>query len=517
MAKKDEEKRNQDAKAKEEVKDEKTVNDRDNVAEDSATKHDHDAEDSATKSAGKADEKDDQQDYEVADKKEDKEAIEAEDKSEATDDEKKSDDSDDNGADVEAEGKADDASEEKSDESSSDKDADAREDTDVIEADDKSDDKNAKSANEAMTEEPKSADDKAESDATVHVSEVKSDEDGSVVVKTQVEEPEVKPDVEINKDAGFSKKAKQALWATGIVAILVGGGIGFAMGHHASGNQTMLTTAYGKVTNVQIFNRLKYSAPAQNVAQSLVMERVLEHDFPKAATKDKVDQEFKKIKKNKMMYMQYVQNYGGDNEIKSGIKDTLLLGAAMKANVSVSNAELRDAYQDYRPNMTLAFVEIQGKSRAQDVQSQLSGVHSYSAFKNTASDLAKGDSKNISAGLLPDFSSLANDQEVPTNVKKQAMKMKKGDISGLIKTGKDRYAVLYMKSVAHKGSFNSVKDELKDTLLKQKMNNDKLRAKVLAKYAKKAHVKADDDAFKPMAKMLTKSGPMAAGQGQGLN
>ena len=512
MAEKDEEKRNQDAKAKEEVKDEKTVNDRDNVVEDSATKHDHDAEDSATKSAGKADEKDDQQDYEVADKKEDKEAIEAEDKSEATDDEKKSDDSDDNGADVEAEERVDDASEEKSD-----KDADAKEDTDVTEADDKADDKNAKSDDEAMAEESKSADDEAESDATVQVSEVKSDEDGSVMVKTKVKEPEAKPDVEINKEAGFSKKAKQALLATGIVAILVGGGIGFAMGHHAGGNQTMLTTAYGKVTNIQIFNRLKYSAPAQNVAQSLVMERVLEHDFPKAATQDKVDQEFKKIKKNKMMYMQYVQNYGGDNEIKSGIKDTLLLGAAMKANVSVSNAELRDAYQDYRPNMTLAFVEIQGKSRAQDIQGQLSGVHSYSAFKNTASDLAKGDSKNISAGLLPDFSSLANDQEVPTNVKKQAMKMKKGDISGLIKTGKDRYAVLYMKSVAHKGSFNSVKGELKDTLLKQKMNNDKLRAKVLAKYAKKAHVKADDDAFKPMAKMLTKSGPMAAGQGQGLN
>ena len=505
MAEKDEEKRNQDAKTKEEVKDEKAVNDRDNVAEDSAVKHDHDAEDSATKSAGKADEKDDQQDHEVADKKEDKEAIEDEGKSEATDDEKKSDDSDDNEADVEAEEKADDASEEKSDESSSDKDVDAKEDTDVTEADDKADDKNAKPADEA------------ESDATVRVSEVKSDEDGSVVVKTQVKEPKVKPDVEINKDAGFSKKAKQALWATGIVAVLVGGGIGFAMGHHASGSQTMLTTAYGKVTNIQIFNRLKYSAPAQNVAQSLVMERVLEHDFPKAATQDKVDQEFKKIKKNKMMYMQYVQNYGGDNEIKSGIKDTLLLGAAMKANVTVSNAELRDAYQDYRPNMTLAFVEVQGKSRAQDIQSQLSGVHSYSAFKNTASDLAKGDSKNISAGLLPDFSSLANDQEVPTNVKKQAMKMKKGDISGLIKTGKDRYAVLYMKSVAHKGSFNSVKGELKDTLLKQKMNNDKLRAKVLAKYAKKAHVKADDDAFKPMAKMLTKSGPMAAGQGQGLN
>ena len=517
MAEKDEEKRNQDAKANEEVKDEKTVNDRDDVAEDSVVKHDHDAEDSATKSAGKADEKDDQQDHEVVDKKEDKEVVEDEGKSEATDDEKNSDDSDDNEADVEAEGNADDASEEKSDESSSDKDADAKEDTDVTEADDKADDKNAKPADEARAEESKSADDEAESDATVQVSEVKSDEDGSVVVKTQVKEPKVKPDIEINKEAGFSKKAKQALWATGIVAVLVGGGIGFAMGHHASGSQTMLTTAYGKVTNIQIFNRLKYSAPAQNVAQSLVMERVLEHDFPKAATQDKVDQEFKKIKKNKMMYMQYVQNYGGDNEIKSGIKDTLLLGAAMKANVKVSNAELRDAYQDYRPNMTLAFVEVQGKSRAQDIQSQLSGVHSYSAFKNTASDLAKGDSKNISAGLLPDFSSLANDQEVPTNVKKQAMKMKKGDISGLIKTGKDRYAVLYMKSVAHKGSFNSVKGELKDTLLKQKMNNDKLRAKVLAKYAKKAHVKADDDAFKPMAKMLTKSGPMAAGQGQGLN
>lgn len=297
----------------------------------------------------------------------------------------------------------------------------------------------------------------------------------------------------------LTKQAKQVVVGTGVIALLIGGGIGAGIMNCVNPNKTMLTTNYGTIRESQIFDRIKSTQTTQTAAQSIIMEQVLEHYFPKAATDSKVNAQLKKVKANKLAYMEAVQQYGSDDALKANIKDSMLMAAAMKKEIQISPAQIKATYKTYRPGMTLAYVETSSKSQAEQFQQTLSQSQNYSDFKQQAKELSEAD-KKVSAGLLPEFNSLTSSQEMPASVKKTAMKMHKNETSDVIKSGNGKYAILFMKSDVKKGSYAQEKDKIKTALQNEAMSDQDTRAKVLAKYGKKAHVKAHDDAFKYLAK-----------------
>ena len=301
----------------------------------------------------------------------------------------------------------------------------------------------------------------------------------------------------------LNKHAVAGLIVGGVSGLVLGGLLTFGIMDHTGLNSTALKTNYGRVTNAQIYQRVKGNSSTQSAAQTLALEKVLEHDFGDAASSAKVNAQFKKLKANQLAYAQTLQQLGSENAIKANIKDGLLMQAAVKANVHISNSMLRKEYKDYRPSMQLAYVEVKSKAKAQELQTQLSASGSFKEFKKTAQAATKADPSNVTAGLLPSFDSLADSSTVPTNIKDEAMKMKAGETSGVIKTGKGLYSVLYMKSVANKGSFDQEKGKLKNLLVEQKISDSNYSGKILAKYAKKAHVKATDSVYKDAMKSLT--------------
>lgn len=301
----------------------------------------------------------------------------------------------------------------------------------------------------------------------------------------------------------LNKHAIAGLIVGGVSGLVLGGLLTFGIMDHTELNSTALKTNYGRVTNAQIYQRVKGNSSAQSAAQTLALEKVLEHDFGDAASSEKVNAQFKKLKANQLAYAQTLQQLGSDDAIKANIKDGLLMQAAVKANVHISDKMLRKEYKNYRPTMQLAYVEVKSKAKAQELQAQLSSSGSFKEFKKTAQTAAKADPSNVTAGLLPAFDSLADSSTVPTNVKNQAMKMKTGETSDVIKTGKGLYSVLYMKSIANKGSFSQEKGKLKNLLVEQKISDSNYSGKILAKYAKKAHVKAADSVYKDSMKSLT--------------
>lgn len=301
----------------------------------------------------------------------------------------------------------------------------------------------------------------------------------------------------------LNKHAIAGLIVGGVSGLVLGGLLTFGIMDHTGLNSTALKTNYGRVTNAQIYQRVKGNSSTQSAAQTLALEKVLEHDFGNAASSTKVNAQFKKLKANQLAYAQTLQQLGSEDAIKANIKDGLLMQAAVKENVHISNSMLRKEYKDYRPSMQLAYVEVKSKTKAQELQTQLSASGSFKEFKKIAQAATKADPSNVTAGLLPSFDSLADNATVPTNIKDQAMKMKAGETSGVIKTGKGLYSVLYMKSVANKGSFNQEKGKLKDLLVEQKISDSNYSGKILAKYAKKAHVKATDSVYKDAMKSLT--------------
>ena len=386
----------------------------------------------------------------------------------------------------------------------------------VDEAKNSADDDDQKSANNAAEEESASdpgpsADQEAKPSKAVK-------EIGKKVVAagaTKAAEKQADSNVKADGQPGAEKPAKATTWrnrliGTAAVSVLVGLGVGFGLAHIGQPSGTAVRTAYGNISSASVYNRVKDSQDTIMNVQSMIMEKSLEHDFPKAATDKKVNARFNKIKRNKMIYYQELQQLGTDTAIKNNIRDSLLLEAAVAKNSQVTDAQVRAAYRDYRPGMTLAYVQVDSASRAKDVQQQLAKASNYKDFADQVTSLHNQDSKHVSAGhLLPQFSSLSDSQDVPPVIKKAAMKLHKGEVSPVVKVDKKTYVILYMKSDVKKSTYANDKRDIKKTLQRQEQTNSANRQKVMLKYAKQAHPKAVDTSYKNLVKDMNQAAKQA--------
>lgn len=289
----------------------------------------------------------------------------------------------------------------------------------------------------------------------------------------------------------INNKKIMSLGAIALVAISLAG---------CAGNSTIATTDYGSVKSEQVYKRMKDAGQTQSAARAVLLEQILEHNFPNAATDKKVNNRLKQLKSNPVQYKAIVQSVGSEAAVKTNVKDSLLMNAALEKNVSISNAELKKAYKNYQPTMHIAFIQGKGEDSLANISSQLQGKTSDSDFKS----IAKGAGKDYQAGELPAFDSLAGSDQVPTKIKNAAMKLQKGETSAPIKVGNgNNYALIYMKNRESKPSYAKAKPTLKKELADKQMNNDKFVKKVLKKYVKKAHVKVKDDDYKSLTQNLT--------------
>ena len=423
---------------------------------------------------------------------------EADDKAESKDDEKSEDEADnkaESNDDVKSEDEVDNKAESNDDVKSEDEADNKAESKDDVKSEDETDNK-AGSNDDVKSEDE--ADDKAESKDDVKPK-------GEVVDKSvSNDDKSAKPVAESSVSPQFDKtKFKNRMLATTVLSVFVSLGVGFALGHCIHPGGVAVNTAYGNITSSQIYNRVKQNQDTQMTAQSLIMEKALEHDFPKAATDQKVNARFKKIKANKFTYYQELQQLGNDTAIKDNIKDSLLLEAAVAKNSKVTEAQVKEAYKTYRPGMTMAFVQVDSASKARDVHDQLAQAKNYKDFADEVTTLHNQDSKHVSAGhLLPQISSLSDSQDVPAKIKNAAMKLNKGDVSPVIKINNKTYVILYMKSITEKSSYANDKGEIKQTLKRQEQTNSANRQRVMLKYAKKAHPKAVDSSYKDLVKQM---------------
>lgn len=480
-------------------------------ADNEAPANDTDVADEATAESESETADDDDQESADDDKADDE--VKAESEDEDTDAVQESADAEVDGEEnAEAENEAADDEQEATDDNKADDEAKAETESEVADKDQKSVEEEtdeavkAEAENKDTDDDQESADDD-KADAVVEAKQSKTvkeaDKPAATANATKV--------VDKSAASAFKKLAGTATWRTRLigaaaVGVLVGLGVGFGLAHLGQPSGTAVRTAYGNISSASVYNRIKHSQDAVMNVQSMIMEKALEHDFPKAATDKKVNAQFNKLKRNKMSYYQELQQLGNNAAIKNNIRDSLLLEAAVAKNSKVSDAQVRAAYRTYRPAMTLAYVQVDSASRAKDVQQELSQATNYKDFADQVTNLHNQDTKHVSAGhLLPQFSSLADSQDVPPVIKKAAMKLHKGEVSPVVKVDSKTYVILYMKSDVKKSSYANDKHEIKKTLQRQEQTNSANRQKIMLKYAKRAHPKAVDASYKDLVKDMNQA------------
>lgn len=263
-----------------------------------------------------------------------------------------------------------------------------------------------------------------------------------------------------------------------------------------AGSEKVATSKVGDVTKDQLYSEMKDSV-GNSALQLLIVEKVLDDKY-KVSDKE-VNTEFEKQKKQ--MGSNYQQTLAAQNmnekSFKRSIKLNLLQEAALADGVNISEADMKDYYNEMKKQVKASHILVADEKTAKEVKAKLDKGED---FAKLAKKYSTDTGSKAAGGELGWF---GPDKMVPAFTK-AAFSLKKGEISEPVKT-KYGYHIIKLedeKAVTVKGSYEDNKASIKKKLQLQQADQSQLLAKV-SKLIKDADVKIKDKDLKDALSQFT--------------
>lgn len=264
-----------------------------------------------------------------------------------------------------------------------------------------------------------------------------------------------------------------------------------------SGGKSVATMKGGKITQEEFYDKLKDNG-GKKVLQQMIITKVLDNKYGKDVPDKKVTAEFNKTKK------QYGQNFAAaldqsgltEDSYRDSIKFGLLVTAATKAHAKVTNADLKEEWKSYHPQVDASIIRLTKKEDADNVLKQLKDGGDFAKIAKEKS--TDGNTKKDGGKIKFDSTS----QEVPTAVQTAAYKLKDGQLSDVITvadsyTGSETYYIVKMNKNKDKGNdLTPYKKTLKKIVMDKKVADQTTQFETIRKELKEADVKISDDKLK---------------------
>ncbi|MDM5319351.1 peptidylprolyl isomerase [Bacillus altitudinis] len=268
---------------------------------------------------------------------------------------------------------------------------------------------------------------------------------------------------------------KMALAAVTAVSVLT-------LGACSSGDKDVIaTTKSGDVTKEELYTTLKKQAggDALNV---LVQQKVLADKY-KVSDKeiDKKMEEYKKTLGEDRL--KQLQDEFGKDYIKDQVKYELLTQKAAKANIKITDKEVKAYYDDLKGKIRASHILVADKKTADEVEKKLDKGEKWDAVVSEYS------TDTASAAQGGDVGWFAKKGQMDENFSKAAFKLKVNEIS---KPVKSQFGYHIIKKTEERGKYDDMKADLKKELLKQKQADTNEIQTILNKLVKDADVKVKD-------------------------
>ncbi|WP_057896716.1 peptidylprolyl isomerase PrsA [Liquorilactobacillus oeni] len=276
-------------------------------------------------------------------------------------------------------------------------------------------------------------------------------------------------------------------WLLAFTALLLTVGL-------AACSKTVATTSGGKVTESDYYDSMKKTSSGKQILQQMILEKVLEKQYGNKVSDKKVNAQYKTYAKQYGSSFASIlsQNSMTKSSFKKQIRSTLLLREAVKDNTKISESQLKKQWKSYEPKTTVAHILVAKENTAKDIIKRLQKGESFSSLaKKYSTDTA---TKN-NGGKLSAFDN--TDTSLDSTFKKAAFALKQGEYTTTpVKTSYGYHVIKVLKKPA-KGTMNEHKNELKNQIIDDKMNNDSsaLQA-VISKVLKKGNVSIKDSDLK---------------------
>lgn len=274
-----------------------------------------------------------------------------------------------------------------------------------------------------------------------------------------------------------------------ILALSIAGGLISlsACSAETSSSEIIAETKVGNISQEELYNAMK-NKYGEQVLQQLVYEKVLAENYN--IESEELDKKLQEIKDQsggnfEMLLMQ--NNIKDENEFKEVLEFQLLLEKAAIKDIKVTDEELKQSYDNYKPEIKARHILLDDEATAKEVKKKLDDGAEFET-------LAKENSKDPgSAEQGGDLGWFGSGKMVP-EFEQAAYSLEVNQISDPVKT-QNGFHIIQVTEKKKKESFEKMKDELEYQIKLSKIDNSKVQ-EVLKKEIKDAKVEVKDEDLK---------------------
>jgi foldase protein PrsA len=275
---------------------------------------------------------------------------------------------------------------------------------------------------------------------------------------------------------------------------LAAGMIGLAgcSGDSAENSDVVAETKAGDVTKDELYNAMKekFSPQMQQALQELVYSKVLAEEYK--VSKDEVEEKFNEAKDQlgpqfDMFLSQYNLN---EKSFKNYLKLQLLQEKAATADVEISDKELKEYYENWKPDIEVRHILVDDEKTAKEVKQKLADGEK---FEELATEYSTDTGSAQNGGSLGWVDNQGRQSFVP-EFTEALDKLEVNKVSEPIKS-EFGYHIIEITDKKEKKSFDEMKDTLKKELKLSKVTPEKIQ-EAMKREIEKADLNIQDKELK---------------------
>lgn len=263
-------------------------------------------------------------------------------------------------------------------------------------------------------------------------------------------------------------------------------------------NQTAISFKGGTITEQEVTDQLKKMDGADSAVQQLIIYQIFEKNYGDKVSEKNIDKEYNQRKEQLGASFDSQLKLSGYTEatFKEQIKQRLAFQEGLKANVNLTDEDLKKAWDSFHPEVEAKLIKFASEDEAKESKKAIDNGEDFSKLATEKSI----DTETKEDGGEINFDSQTTN--VPNEVKKEAFKLKEGEVSDVITatnttTSANEYFIVKMVKQQAKGNdMAKYKNKLEEIATEAKIADPEFQKDVLRKELKEANVKIKDEAFK---------------------
>lgn len=246
------------------------------------------------------------------------------------------------------------------------------------------------------------------------------------------------------------------------------------------GSKAIVETKNGNITKDEFYNEMKERV-GKSVLRDLIDEKVLSKKYK--VTDEEIDREIERIKEAYGPQYDLAVQKNGEKVIREMVKLDLLRTKAAVGDIKVTEKELKEYYDNYKPKIRASHILVKDEKTAKEVKAKLDKGED---FAKLAKEYSQDPGSASNGGDLGWF----GPGKMVKEFEEAAYKLKVGEVSDPVKTDYG-YHIIKVTDKEKKKSFNEMKDEIAFEVKRNKLDPATMQSKV-DKLVKDADVEIKD-------------------------